>query len=136
MRERNLIETARRVGLPIVLAIGLTGTAAACGEDKGTTQEELQKIFETTSEQCAEHAQSIYDEQFPAVEISDDPTTEELSTALASMEASETDGEAVKKDAYDNCMEINFYGFEPVVSTTTVPEVVPTSEAPVTTEDN
>ena len=131
MGERKLIETARRVGLPIVLALGLTGTLAACGDDAPSVKQEMQTIFDTSSKQCAENAQTIFDEQFPAVVISDKPDVEELTVALESLEARESDGEAVKTEAYDNCMETNFFGFEPVVSSTTLLE-----EVPATTEGN
>ncbi len=128
----RLGETLKRAAIPVVFVGSLA--ISGCSEDN-TTREELQDIYNSTSEQCNDAAEKALDDKFPEVEISDNPDVAELSTALDSMKSRETEGEAFMTDAYDECMEINFYGFKPEVSPETT-NMAPPSTLVTTTQGN
>jgi len=91
---------------------------SACGSDKETPTEQLQGIYDTTSEQCMNQADSDFAEAYPDVVVSDEPTIEELEDALDSMNSRATEGEQMRGDSFDACMELNYFGFEPVEAPT------------------
>jgi hypothetical protein len=88
----------------IVATLGVT----ACGGESTSVEDQLRKTHAETAELCTDQAQTAFDEKYPTVQISDNPTTEELRTALETSEAREAEGIAFFQNAFETCVEVNF----------------------------
>jgi hypothetical protein len=110
MSKENIgfIERLARRVLPVA-AVGMFAIAG-CGGDKDTETipEGLKVLHLDAIEICTSNAQVQFDAMYPDVEIGDDPSLEELQSAVKVLEAKESKGPAFMQGEYDDCMDREF----------------------------